>query len=328
MVDSSLSKIAIVLASYNGECFLEHQIDSIIGQSYQNWELYIRDDGSDDATLTIVNNYSVKDNRIHLLQYPVKNVGAKNNFTLLLSHTDLQCYNYIVFSDQDDVWKARKLSNQLDLMRNIERQQPTKPTLIHSNLEVVGTSLERIHVSFMKHQRIQHEFSHPLKVLLTQNFVTGCTVMVNRALLEYALPIPEEALMHDWWLALCAAAFGHIAYIDKPLVKYRQHGNNEVGAKHISDFLNPLTGRWKHRWLEGRKNLFQSMQQARLLAERIRQYDSNNPHLALVESYASLEGLTPLQRIKKIRQLGIHAQFHTRQTLLFSRLLFSPRHNT
>jgi len=161
--------------------------------------------------------------------------------------------------------------------------------------------------------------------LLTQNFVTGCTVLVNRRLLDIALPIPEEALMHDWWLALCAAVFGHIGFVDKPLVKYRQHGNNEVGAKHFGDFLNPMTGKWKNRWYEGRENLFQSMKQAQALADRIREHDPDNPNLALVEEYASLYGMSPVKRIQRLHDLGVHAQSGVRQMLLLSRLLLTPR---
>ncbi len=177
----------------------------------------------------------------------------------------------------------------------------------------------------MQYQGIRPKVDDPLKVLLVQNFMTGCTMLVNRRLLDIALPIPKEALMHDWWLALCAAVFGHIGFIDKPLVKYRQHGGNEVGAKHISDFLNPMTGKWKIRWLEGRGNLFQSMQQARVLAERIREHDPKSPHLALVETYASLESFAPLQRVQKINALGVYTQSKMRQMLLLSRLLLSPR---
>jgi hypothetical protein len=150
-------------------------------------------------------------------------------------------------------------------------------------------------------------------------------MLVNRKLLDVALPLPEEALMHDWWLALCAAVFGHIGYIEKPLVKYRQHGKNEVGAKHLGDFLNPFTAKWKNRWLVGRKNLFQSMKQAQALAKRIREYDPSNKHLALIEAYASLAHMPPWKRVRKLHELGVHAQSTPRQILLLSRLLLTPQ---
>jgi len=219
-----------------------------------------------------------------------------------------------------------KLSVQMETMLRLEHEFPAMPLLVYSDMSVVDASLKMIAPSFMNYQSIQHEYN-PIPILLAQNFVTGCTVMVNRKLLDIALPIPEEALMHDWWLALCAAVFGHIGFIDKPLVKYRQHGNNEVGAKHIGNFLNPMTGKWKEHWLEGRENLFNSMKQAQVLAERIRQHDPKNPNLALVEGYASLLGLSPFLRIRKLHQLGVHAQSNVRQMLLLSRLLFTPKNN-
>lgn len=108
-------------------------------------------------------------------------------------------------------------------------------------------------------------------------------------------------------------------------MKYRQHGNNAVGAKRLSAFLNPVTGAWKRRWFEGRDNLFRSMKQAQALAERLREHDPSNPHLPLVETYAMLADVSPFERIRRLRRLGVHAQSGLRQNLLLSRLLLTPR---
>jgi len=317
--------VGIVLAVYNGEYFLVQQLESIALQDYQGWDLYARDDDSNDDSQAIVKKHSEKEGRFHVLMNGKGNMGARDNFALLINMKELTSYGYVAFSDQDDVWQNNKLSVQLDAMRKMEEEFPESALLIHSDMAVVDASLMMIAPSFLAYQGIKHEKIYPLKVLLAQNFVTGCTVMVNRKLLDIALPIPEEALMHDWWLALCAAVFGHIGFIDKPLVKYRQHGDNEVGAKHIGDFLNPITGKWKKRWLEGRENLFQSMKQAEALAERIRKHEPENPNLALVEAYADLQGASRWQRIKKIQQLGVHAQSNSRQALLLSRLLLTSK---
>jgi len=310
-------RVGVVLAVYNGGKFLAQQLESIVHQSYQEWDLYIRDDGSNDSSQTIIEKFSKQSRRIHALMDVKGNVGARDNFALLMNMKELTSCGYIVFSDQDDVWQDNKLSMQLDAMRKMETQLPEAALLIHSDMAVVDASLNMVAPSFMEYQGIKHENVSPLKVLLTQNFVTGCTVMVNKKLLDIALPIPEEALMHDWWLALCAAVFGHIGFVDKPLVKYRQHGNNEVGAKHFGDFLNPMTGKWKKRWYEGRENLFQSMKQAQALADRIREHDPENPNLALVEEYASLYGMSPVKRIQRLHDLGVHAQSGVRQMLFY-----------
>jgi len=316
--------VAVVLAVYNGGKFLEQQLESIAFQDYQDWSLYARDDGSQDASLAIVERFSRQDRRIHVLTDAKRNLGARGNFASLIRLDELTQHKYVAFSDQDDVWQQDKLSIQLDVMRKMEEQFPESALLVHSDMTVADASLNMIDPSFMHYQGIRHE-ENAVPVLLAQNFVTGCTVLVNRRLLEIALPIPEEALMHDWWLALCAAAFGHIGYIHKPLVKYRQHGGNEVGAKHLGDFLNPFTAKWKNRWLVGRKNLFQSMKQAQALAKRIREYDPSNKHLALIEAYASLAHMPPWKRVRKLHELGVHAQSTPRQILLLSRLLLTPQ---
>jgi len=320
-------KICISLCSYNGEDFLEEQIESILLQSEENLSLIIRDDKSSDSSNDILEIFRQRDSRVSLSNTLDENLGAKENFSYLLKESSHAPFDYFALSDQDDVWIESKLALQLSAMQQIEARRPLgRPIiLVHSDLEVVNASLDRVAPSLMKYQGIHHEPINPLCVLLAQNFVTGCTILMNRELLDFALPVPEEALMHDWWLALCAAVFGHIEYIDEPLVKYRQHGKNEVGAKNLKNYLNPFKTSWVARWFEGRDNLFQSMKQAQALAERIREHDPENPHLNLVESYASLQFMSPLKRIKRLRDLGVHAQSTPRQTLLISRLLLTAK---
>jgi len=317
--------IGIVLAIYNGGDFLKQQLKSIATQDYQEWMLYARDDVSGDNSLSTIEKISKQNRRFHVIADTQGNLGAKANFSSLIKMPVLDSHQYIAFSDQDDVWIKDKLSIQVDAMRRLESEFPGSALLVHSDMEVVNASLSQISPSFMFYQGIRHEACQPLQVLLAQNFITGCTMIVNSKLLDIALPIPEDALMHDWWLALCAAVFGHIGYIDKPLLKYRQHGGNAVGAKHLNDLLNPISGEWKKGWLAGRDNLFKSMKQAEALAERIRKHEPNNENLSIVEAYASLQYDSPMQRIRKIKKLKVHAQSNMRQALLLSRLLFTSR---
>jgi len=315
----------VIMSSYNGAAFIAEQLQSIVKQKYKHWSLLLRDDGSTDDTLSLFQEISKQDSRLKLLRDNKARLGAAQSFHALMRAAADSSSKYIVFSDQDDAWLPDKLSKQIALMKAMEVEYPGEPILIHSDIEVVDVDLNQLAASFMSYQGIDHEEKDPLRVLLVQNFVTGCTAVINRRLLETVLPMPESALMHDWWLALCAAVFGQVAYIDESLLKYRQHDNNEVGAKHLGDYLNPISGKWRKRWLEGRMNLFQSMKQAQALADRIREHDPDNPQLKLVEAYASLQGQSPLQRIKSIRSLGVHTQSNSRQALLFSRLLFTPQ---
>ncbi|MBU3951926.1 MAG: hypothetical protein KJ658_07270, partial [Proteobacteria bacterium] len=201
-----------------------------------------------------------------------------------------------------------------------------KPVLVHSDAEVVDTHLNTVCPSFMAYQGICHNRVNPLNNLLVQNFVTGCTLMVNRKLLELAYPVPEAALMHDWWLALCAAVSGRIEFADRPLIRYRQHRNNQVGAKSVTLYLNPFTGRWYSAWESGRQHFAQSVRQAGALADRMAEYGVADRHIRLVKAYASLLELTPVNRVRCLYRHGIRSQTSIRQALMISRLFFIPRH--
>jgi len=320
-------KIHILLATYNGEKFLNELIHSIyemdIPQDYQ-LNILVRDDNSTDGTAILLNKQMQERSNFNVLEDSLGQLGAAGNFSCLLEAAFDGGAKYVMFADQDDVWSPNKLLLQIEKMHKLEKSFPNMPLLVHSDMNVVDSFLKVIAPSFMNYQGIKHE-GHALPVLLAQNFMTGCTMLANRELLNVALPIPKEALMHDWWLALCAAAFGWVGYIDEPLLKYRQHENNEVGAKHVGNFMNPLSGKWVKRWQEGKNNLFRSMKQAEALAERIRKHYPENPCLEMVEAYAALYRLSALKRIHRLRELGIHAQSNSRQALLLSRLLLAPK---
>jgi glycosyltransferase involved in cell wall biosynthesis len=321
-MEMSSKKICILLAVYNGAAHIAPQLDSILAQDHTNWELFIRDDGSSDGSQTILQAYAKRDPRILLIRDNEQNKGARGNFSLLMKKAFRTSAHYFAFSDQDDVWRPEKLSAQIKLLCRTEKTCPAVPVLVHSDMEVVGENLVSIAPSFMKYQGIRHTDSDGLRVLLIQNFITGCTVMVNRKMLDIALPVPESALMHDWWLGLCAASMGVIRFIDKPLVMYRQHDSNAVGAKSVSLFLHPKMTTWCVAWLSGLANLRQSVCQARSLAHRIMKHDRSSQHLFLVETYASLADMPPLTRVMAVMQKKILPQTPLRQILTVSRLVF------
>jgi len=317
------NKVCILLGSYNGALYLGEQIQSIVDQTYRNWELLIRDDGSSDETCSIIDSYSMLDDRIQVVTDGDGNLGACGNFSRLLEFALAQGYEYYAFADQDDVWLPEKLSMMLESMKLEESAMPEQPLLVHSDMEVVDSSLKTINSSFMRYQGVANEDHDPLRVLLVQNYVTGCATLINRALAEMAIPFPKEVLMHDWWLALCAALFGQIIYIDRPLLKYRQHNSNEIGAQSLKSHLNPFKTSWINHWIRGRDNLVQSLHQARVLAERIKMHDPENKNLEPIVAYSNLLNQSPVNRLIKLNTLGVHAQSKLRQALLLSRLLFS-----
>lgn len=226
-----MDKVNILMATFNGGLYLSEQINSIEAQTYKNWELYIRDDGSTDDTTKIVKSYVKRDHRIQLLPSLGQNIGARHNFALLMENV---VGSYVMFCDQDDIWLPDKIEITLKAMKESEHWfGESIPTLVHTDCKVVDSACRVICSSFMQYQHMKHVEDNPLRILLTQNFVTGCTMMINRSLLSKSLPVPHTAVMHDWWIALVAAAIGRIVFLPNATLLYRQHAENAVGAKKI-----------------------------------------------------------------------------------------------
>jgi len=222
--------VFVVLSSYNGTRYLADQVESIRAQSEPDWIALVRDDGSTDGTGTLLARLQAADARITRFEDGRGNLGPTQSFAALLQHAADRGARYVALADQDDIWRPDKLARQLDLLRGREAAVgPDVPLLAHSDLAVVADDLTEIHSSFLAFHRLGHVDDRPLRRLLVQNFVTGCATMVNGALLRAALPLPDVPI-HDWWLALCAAAFGEILFDPDPLVRYRQHGANVLGA--------------------------------------------------------------------------------------------------
>jgi len=238
--------IEILMCVYNGYSYIRTQIESILGQSYDNWRIIIRDDGSRDNTLEIIHEYQKRyPNKIQVLrdreQAENANLGACQGFARVLERSTAE---YAMFSDQDDMWLPFKIEKTLKKMQELEAVcQEDIPLMVHTDLRVVDGELNSIRDSFWQLQHIAPRNCGNLNRLLIQNGVTGCTVMINRKLRALATPIPPEAIMHDYWLALVAAAFGKIAYLNEPTILYRQHGANDTGAKKYNiDFILKKAG--------------------------------------------------------------------------------------
>jgi glycosyltransferase involved in cell wall biosynthesis len=222
--------VDILLATYNGGKYLEEQINSIFNQNYINWKLLIRDDLSQDKTLEIIAKYKNKfPEKIKIINNYNTRLKVSHNFASLLENSSS---DYIMFCDQDDVWLPNKVEITLNKMYEIEKMYgKDKCLLVHTDLKVVDRNLNLISNSFWKYQNLNPKQGNSLKRLLVQNVITGCTMTINKPLKNLSLPIPQEAIMHDWWIALVAATFGHVAYVEMPTILYRQHYQNDIGAR-------------------------------------------------------------------------------------------------
>jgi glycosyltransferase involved in cell wall biosynthesis len=231
------------MATYNGEPFLKQQLDSILAQSNQDWQLLIRDDGSDDNTVRIIEDYASRlPDKIRLIKDNGIRLGASLNFGKLLEYADTE---YIMFSDQDDVWLQNKIELTLNAMKAAEQIYPHKPILIHTDLQVMDSELNTIAKSLWNYQKLFPEAGDDLNRVMACNIVTGCTVMINKKARDVSIPVPDEAIMYDWWLALNVCRHGKIIYVSIPSVLYRQHSRNRLGAQkarriNIVHFLKKL----------------------------------------------------------------------------------------
>ena len=137
--------------------------------------------------------------------------------------------------DHDDIWRPDKVEVGLaKLMAAEERRGSDVPALVHGDLVVIDEAGRVIEDSFWKLKQIDPSYSCDLRHAVIHATVVGCTITANRALLRAALPVPSEAIMHDWWLNLVAAATGTVEYDPTPHIHYRIHADNVSRPEKVS----------------------------------------------------------------------------------------------
>ena len=228
-------KIDILMATYNGEKYLKEQIESILNQSYENINLIISDDCSNDNTKKILQEYEKKDKRIKVY-YQKENLGYIKNFEFLSKKIENEIY---MLSDQDDVWLPQKVEKSYELLKK------ENADLVFGDLEVVDENLNTIYPSFgdfMLLNRKIKKYIKSYKLNYLYNCVTGCTVMSKKKFIKQMMPFPFKSkyVAHDHWLAIMLSINGKVAYMQKKYIKYRQHGNNQIGTNKISHKFNKL----------------------------------------------------------------------------------------
>lgn len=294
------SRTFIVLATLNGALFLAEQIESLQNQSWTDWTLLLRDDGSVDGTADIAARYADLDPRIELLDgsHGASTGSAVGNFSFLFDEAYERGAGYVFSCDQDDVWERSKLSIMLEEIRNAEGNGTT-PVVLHHDLSVVDDRLAPVADSYWLMSRIQPGDEQRPQRLYSRNEVTGCAMGCNRALLEVALPIPGQAVMHDWWMALVAAHFGKLRSLPERLVKYRQHAGNIIGARSFWSGLQAVS-EWGDTWRLGNNELRATIRQAQSFHERYG-HRLKPDDAAALDAYRGLLGPGRLQRLRALR---------------------------
>lgn len=248
MIDfKSKLKVDVLVATYNGEKYILEQLNSILLQERFINKIILRDDGSQDSTQRILNNFRDKNpNLVKIIEDGKGQLGPKNNFKELVLNSEAEL---IVLSDQDDLWSADKLEKLLAIAET--KNFMTEPVLVHSDLKVVNKKLSVIADSFMDYKGFDPSDRNPLNLLL-RNTITGCTVLCNRVLIKQTIDYFDLFSMHDEALAVCAALSDNIYYVNEKLVLYRQHDNNVVGAhakNGSSSLLKTKIASYRYDWI-------------------------------------------------------------------------------
>lgn len=225
--------ISVAMATYNGEKFLREQLDSILNQTYKDIELIVCDDCSTDSTWSILQEYQQKDKRIRCYKNE-KNLGFKKNFGKAISLCNGE---FIALSDQDDIWIPEKLEESIKYINEYD-MTCSNASLIDKNNLPLNLTMQKDILRFDFFPTNQDQL---LCHLCHKNIVQGATILAKTNFIKECLPIPDVFPFHDHWFALFAATHNGIKYIDKPLLLYRKHTNQQTinDKKNILDELKP-----------------------------------------------------------------------------------------
>ena len=242
----------MLLPYYNGHKFIEQQVKSIYNQTLRPNRLIIRDDQSTDESSYILHSFQDQYGEWLQLHFAGSNQGCTDNINRLL---ELSSADYVALADQDDIWLPAKIEDSLYLLQEAEDFfGKSYPLLVYTDLTLICSNGTKISDSFYDYMTLYPERNQYDDLIYT-NVVTGCTTLMNKALVHEIYPIPQAAKIHDWWTALVAAKCGKLLYLNKKTVLYRQHTGNLVGAKHIfqrnsSHILNELKVKRKQNYLQ------------------------------------------------------------------------------
>ncbi len=243
-----MPEIDILLAAYNGEKFIAEQIDSILNQTYQDFRLLIRDDGSSDNTPAIIEDYAKKyPAKIQVIHDDVVCRNPYKNFLELLKHARA---DYVMFSDQDDYWLPYKIQVSLWHMKETERRNPGKPVYVFSGMYVVDEKLQSMdRILQLSLERAEYQ---KFTSLIMSNIAPGCTSILNKAVYSKAkCSIKDLAFAHDSLLVTLAALCGVVEHIPAAMMLYRQHEHNASGYMGVGGghryFMNWLIKLWRFR---------------------------------------------------------------------------------
>ena len=241
---SSPGKVTILLSTYNGSRFLQQQLDTLYAQSYPHIRILVRDDGSSDSTVVLLQSEQAK-GRIELLKGN-GNLGPALSFFELLKNAASTDTEFIAFCDQDDVWHPDKIARAVAKLKKVSDDVPA---LYCSRVKLVDEGL--MHIGYT---------DLPGKIgfgnALVESVAIGCSMVLNRNAIDLVCAnLPSRVVMHDWWCYLVVSCFGEVIFDEEATLKYRQHGSNAIGvagsgfAQLSRKYRRFFGGGDGHRWM-------------------------------------------------------------------------------
>nr|WP_296047211.1 glycosyltransferase family 2 protein [uncultured Blautia sp.] len=285
-------KIAILLATYNGERYLRELLESLIGQSLQNFCCFVHDDGSKDGTVKILEDYCSQYPKRFVMVEGESTGGAKSNFMYLMNQVRA---DYYMFCDQDDVWLPEKVKLSYNL---IKKQEMSVPTVVYTDLKIVNSELSLIDSSYY-HYTGKNPSRNSLIDLLKCNVTVGCTMTINRVLRDTALQVSnlDNIFMHDWWISLIASVSGQLIFLNEQTILYRQHGDNSVGAIKKKKFIEKVVQYINYREMIKKKKYY--IKRPILFCRELSKVVNQECEIKkFIEEYASIDKCSKFQRIK------------------------------
>jgi len=294
---SAQPKVAILLCTYHGQQYLAEQLESVAAQTHNNWEVWASDDGSEDGTHKILNDYKQKwpDGCLSIHSGPAKGFAA--NFLSLTCKTTIEA-NYYAYSDQDDIWEPNKLARAVTWLETVPEDIPalycSRTWLVDANNQEFGVSpLYTKPPSFAN--------------ALMQNIGSGNTMVFNnaaRALLREAgeeLPI----VLHDWWTYMVVTGCGgRVFYDSKPTVRYRQHDSNLIG---MNTTWRARVKRIRMLW----HGNYRAWNDGNIAALHVLNHRLSPQNRAILERFAQARDMSLIPRLINLKRSGV-----CRQTLL------------
>ncbi|OOV85920.1 glycosyltransferase family 2 protein [Oceanospirillum linum] len=287
-------KVAILLCTYNGQHFLNEQLDSFSAQSHSNWQVYASDDGSTDTTLQILRErqQSWPGQPLEVLSGPARGFAA--NFLSLTCNTDIVA-DYYAYSDQDDIWEADKLERALRFLQSVPSDMPA---LYCSRTRLVDTENNEIGLSPLFNKK--PSFANALM----QNIAGGNTMVFNNAARDLLVEAGEGLTIniHDWWVYILITGCGGLVHYDRhPSIRYRQHPHNLIGMN------SSFAARYK-RILKLWHGHFKTWNDQHITALRTLEHRLTSENRKIIDNLIEARQKKMISRLILIKRCGFYRQ--------------------